>query len=181
MVLDYTVCNYLYNVLYTCMFKQNRSALQSSYNIIPIPVTFIYQVIVDAVLFPSHHKNCVDDLDTFLIQLGSLQNKAAVSPAVPVVSSYEVMLAKMPPTARCVFSVCTSQENDGLSKQEKNIVAYISGYMVRKLCKCMCEDCFLYCTTGADDCGEDLDFITVKRYEEAKDGLISPSLSLVRN
>ncbi len=138
------------------------------------------QVIVDAVLLPSHHKNCVDDLDTFLIQLGSLQNKAAVSPAVPVVSSYEMMLANMPPTARCVFSVCTSQENDELSKQEKNIVAYISGYMVRKLRKCMCEGCFLYCTTGADDCDEDLDFITVKRYEEAKDGLISPSLSLVR-
>ena len=81
---------------------------------------------------------------------------------------------------KSLLSVCTPfvTEENALSKEEDNVLAYIAGYVVRKMRGKVCQTCLDACVSDTAE-SEHLDFLKVKKYEGAKDGLIFPSDLLV--
>ena len=148
---------------------------------------------VDSILSSGKNSNCEDDIDEFLLKLGSIQ-QAADQPHdnnifLPTISPYESLMSSLPESVRNLLSaVCMPDLLDPpdieLSLQEEHVVTYISGYIARKLRGRACEGCAskLICDeelSVADIQEMKLEFVTKMRYEGAKDGLISPSPELV--
>ena len=66
---------------------------------------------------------------------------------------------------------------ESLTFAEQNILAYIAGYIIRKVRRSICDVCVVNITTNEKL--EHNSLIDIKRYTEAKDGLISPSTQLL--
>lgn len=141
---------------------------------------------VDTVMAPSAGANCVDDVDNFLLGLDTLQtnrtkNQELPPPALPL-TAYETVLQQLPESVQSLVSVSAIPElqvnSDNLSFTEKNILSYIAGYIIRKIRMSVCDMCL-----GSMITTEHLEhnsFIDVKRFVDAKDGLITPSTKLLQ-
>ena len=137
------------------------------------------QTMVDSVMVPGKHTNCKQDLDDFLLSLSSTKKASPVVLTSNSVSApYVQVVATLPAEMRNMIAVCYifSPEKDTLSKTEINVLSYISGYILRKLRAKMCESCLARCIAhSTDQDGKNVEFIRIKKYEEARDGLIYPS------
>ena len=137
---------------------------------------------VDAVMVPSCNSNCQDDIDDFLLTLGSINKKKHVQPLLPSPTAYDVMVKTLPENLKSLLKVgpFPVEETDPLSKQEKNTIAYICGYIIRKVRNLICGACQIKLIISGDSKENDcLDFIKLKKHSGAKDGLISPSSVLI--
>jgi hypothetical protein len=132
------------------------------------------QVMVDAVLMPGRGANCTEDVDKFIFSLASVHTPGALQPPVP--PPHPVM-DDVPESVRAILSVCTlpPQAHDGLSDQETNILAYIGGYIVRKLQVKICHDCEEKITGEIEEDDVHHKFLAKKNLVDAKYGLMAPS------
>ena len=69
----------------------------------------------------------------------------------------------------------TASELDDLSLQEKNILIYIGGYIVRKLSAKACEPCRTLISSEISPTDPDHTFLRTKNFAEAKIGLQAPT------
>ena len=100
------------------------------------------QVMVDMVMVPSKQANCEGDVDEFLCSLEEMKKSApAPSQLQPPTPS---VMDTLPFSVRSILSVCSflnHAEQEELTKQESNILAYIAGYIVRKIVGKCCQPC----------------------------------------
>ena len=68
--------------------------------------------------------------------------------------------------------------SESLSTQEVNVLAYIAGYIVRQLRKKVCPPCVSKRISKLSIENPDHDLLRQKKYQDAKDGLITPSVAL---
>lgn len=133
-------------------------------------------------MLQGNNSNCQEHVEGFLLSMGASEKAGpTVFSAASSPSPYDAMLSQLPAEMRSLLAVCTLNvpEQEALSKEENNILAYISGYIVRKLRGKMCQNCLDTCTADSQDQDdENLEFINIKRYQGAKDGLICPSQCL---
>ena len=119
---------------------------------------------VDAVMVPSSNTNCINDVDEFLLTLTSVDQKAPADQIAPHSSAYDRLLEDLPASVRDLLSVCSlpPEEETSLDKQEFNVIAYIAGYIVRKLRKVVCNICVANITSEICDENEFHEFIKKK-------------------
>ena len=91
---------------------------------------------------------------------------------------------ELPDEVRSLMSVFAMPDipvpEDTLSLQEGNVLTYIGGYIVRKLCSKVCTDCAEKMTSEADVENPNHMFLVEKNYSHAKEGLKVPSDILVQ-
>ena len=141
------------------------------------------QTMVDAVMATGRQTNCKDDLDPFLLSLSApprSTSAAHVLTSAAVTNLYGEAVAALPGDVRGLLCVCMPYDNDddtsSLNVEEKNVLSYIAGFIIRKLRSKMCSACKDKCVADALETQADHQhFITVKRYSETKDGLIYSS------
>ena len=132
---------------------------------------------VDSIMVPVKGSNCQEDVDTFLV---GLKEKKAEALVVPAQTPEEQLMENVPAEAASIISVCTmpTYDEDVLSLMEQNVLAYIAGYIVKKLKDKICVEC------KNKICGEidpDNQFLSQKNYSEARHGLMAPSGELLEN
>lgn len=125
---------------------------------------------VDALLVHSNSSNCQEDVDKFLFSLGKMTGGTADPPTTDdVVSSH----LELPATVRSALSRVNG--DDTIASQETNILAYIAGYIVRKIKPSTCCDCVGKLVGSLSTDTSDHSFLLNKTYPEAKVGLVVPS------
>ena len=120
------------------------------------------QVMVDNVMVPSKSANCEADVDSFICSLKHVKE----APSTSTVTEHVSIMDQVPVSVKAILSVCTSPDEEcvqGLSNQENNVLAYIAGYIVRKVKGKVCAVC---CDkiTGELDSNPNLDFLKSKTY-----------------
>ena len=134
------------------------------------------QVMVDSVMVPAKGANCESDVDHFIC---SLENVKAGSTPDEQVQPETSLMDMIPWSVKSILSVCTVptyERDEDLTKQENNILAYISGYIVRKLKGKICSPCANKIVGTLDpDHYAYQDFIAKKSYGK----LIAPSNTLL--
>ena len=153
---------------------------------------------VDSLMATSSNTDCKEDIDEFICSLTRNSPTSGCIPAaeVQLQPRYESMINSLPsgvrnilyhiplgavPTSLTKLGMAASAlENAGsldLSTEETNVIAYIRGYIVRKLKSKVCADCLckLVLDSSFDTNVGHLDLIKKKKYEDAKDGLVMPS------
>ena len=123
------------------------------------------QVMVDMVMVPSKQANCEEDVDKFLCSLEQMK-KAPHTPS-PVQSPEQTIMDTLPFSVRSIMSVCTiltATEQEELSSSECNILAYIGGYITRKLQKKCCPVCQNKIMGSVDNDNPNHAFISEKSY-----------------
>ena len=168
--------------------RLNQDCLENLFSVIrgkggnrdnPDPVQFkaaFRQVMVDAVMVPNSGANCLEDLDAFLLTLKGIGETQAPC-STPFVVEPSVM-STVPESVRSLLSVCALPE-DGLSDAECNIIAYIAGYLCRKvLCK-VCTECQEVLKGSIDERNPTHVLLLKKSYGNTLGGgLIAPSNAL---
>jgi hypothetical protein len=134
------------------------------------------QVTVDAIMLPSQLSNCQEDVDQFLLTLGNL-DEAAQPPAQPPNPSAEEDLPQEA-LELLSFSVSSGIPSKALAISDVNIVAYISGYIVRKRRNRFCASCQEKLTSRIDASKPSHLFLSLKAHADAKEGLVAPSPEL---
>ena len=125
---------------------------------------------VDALLVHSNSSNCQEDVDKFLFSLGKMTGGTGDPPTTDdVVSSH----LELPATVRSALS--RVNRDDTIASQETNILAYIAGYIVRKIKPSTCCDCVGKLVGSLSTDTSDHSFLLNKTYPEAKVGLVVPS------
>ena len=95
----------------------------------------------------------------------------AAGPNLPAMDS-------LPPQARSVVvasNTCVPEADEMLSLQEDNVLAYIAGYIVRRLRHKLCTECQEKVVSTTDTKNQNHDFLVKKSYAGAKHGLTVPS------
>ena len=149
----------------------------------------------------SEGSNCQEDIDEFLLTLDSLPNSNTNALFVPQPSPYVSLISNLPDSVRNILSLCSFQtefqiepnlehvecDENEFSLAESNVLAYIGGYIIRKLRNKVCDVCVTHLVQNSseismddeNDHDQNLMFIRMKKYVGAKDGLILPSKSLL--
>lgn len=133
------------------------------------------QVMVDAIMVPSARANCQEDADTFLLNLKSIGTPDPSNNPAPTGGAPDNAL---PVSVQSILSVMAMPSED-LSLEECNILAYICGYICRKIQGKVCEECFgnLKSTINPDNPAHV--FLSKKNYGDTRGGgLIAPSQDL---
>ena len=133
---------------------------------------------VDSIMVPVKGSNCQEDVDTFLVGLKERKSEALV---VPAQTPKEQLMANVPAEAASIISLCTMPTCDEgvLSLMEQNVLAYISGYIVKKLKDKICMECKNKICGEIDPENECHHFLSEKCYSEARHGLMAPSGELL--
>lgn len=166
------------------MFCQIRSKCGSADN----PDTKLFRAairdyMVDQLLLSSTSSNCQEDVDSFLFSLNSLTDTSKST--TPENHAAMVVAAESLPDSTPIV-VFTEHDyshvipTDTLSIQNENIEVYISGYIVKKLLKTVCESCTkIITTTDLDE--QKLQFIRLKNYAmpDNQKGLCIPAACVV--
>ena len=136
------------------------------------------QCMVDSVMLPGKNSNCVEDVDKFLLTLKNV-NTTAPAPAMPI--QHASPLDSVPESVKAILSLCTVPNEDGLSIQETNILAYIGGYILRKLQKkkIICAECDEKISGQIEEEDSRHQFLQQKNIKDAKLGLCAPSNDLL--
>ena len=96
------------------------------------------QVMVDYVMLPlPEGSNCKEDVDSFLLNLKSIGALPANAASLPT----PTLPSSLPPVVQSLLSVFNLPQGSSLSLQEPQIIAYIAGYICRKVRSKVCEDC----------------------------------------
>ena len=150
-------------------------------------MNLLFQAMV-ALILQGDNTNCKEDLDEFLLSLDSLPAKSGSKEQVFQVqpSPYEAVVSVLPENVKGLLQLSSFQveprvdEAEELSFSESNVLAYIAGYIIRRLRGKMCNDCTskLICSSESESDGK-LEFIKLKKYAGAKDGLILPSKAVL--
>ena len=125
---------------------------------------------VDAVKATGRQTNCKDDLDQFLLSLSApprSTSSAHVLTSAAVTNPYGEAVAALPPDVRGLLCVCMPYDNDddssSLNVEEKNVLSYIAGFIIRKLRSKMCSACKDKCVWCLTIRREELRFFLCKR------------------
>lgn len=124
------------------------------------------QVMVDMVMIPSSQANCEEDVDEFLCTLEHFKKKP-FSPTPQVQSPEESLIESLPFSVKSILSVCTirpQHEEEALTNSECNILAYIGGYIVRKLKEKCCQMCMTKIEEDVNQQNPNHAFICAKTY-----------------
>ena len=141
------------------------------------------QVMADSLLqVPARGANCEDDLDTFLFTLADAKQRELQEPAASVQDDLAVdQDLELPQAVKDILGVTLGvkdiNRDETVDAQERNILAYIGGYICRRLFQ-KHDDCQHCATTLSMDITrtkQDHTFLSKKAYDEAKKGLIAPS------
>lgn len=131
---------------------------------------------VDAVMLPVRNANCLEDVDDFLLNITAKDSSSTSVRSVPT-PEYATTVNELPQLVRDAVTFSPSD----MSTQEQNVLAYICGYICRKLNCCVCSMCkqWVHGVNSKENCDPSVDFILLKRYADAKHGLIVPSSTLI--
>ena len=126
---------------------------------------------VDSIFVLSSASNCEEDVDKFLVNLGSFSH--ATYSSQPQANSEAV-----PSFVADLLAIANSQLS--LSLPEENVAAYIGGYIIRKASKKFnCGSCSAKWTSvnlnGTDD---QLVFLSAKEYSDGS-SLVTPSSAMI--
>ncbi|GFS27409.1 transposable element P transposase [Elysia marginata] len=176
------------NTKYLLSNRLNQDCIENLFAIIrskgghrnnPDPQEFRFalrQVMVDKVLSSIRGTNCKEDLDTFLINFTS-HSQVSTQPQLfhpPSVNSQQTQEVQ-------VVNLVKSAKPEDIVQLE-NVVAYIGGYICRKLIPIICEQCgsLLQAESDSNQYSQHLTFIHTKAYDDCKNGgLKMPSFALV--
>lgn len=178
-----------YHVKYLLTSRLNQDCLENLFSVIrhkgaqrdnPDVSQFraaFRQCMVDSVMMPGKNANCVEDVDKFLLTLKNVNNPAP-NPT-PILRPSP--LDGIPENVRSIMTMCTLPLDDGLSNQETNILAYIGGYIVKKLQKKnhICHECDEKIAADVEEGDSRYQFLKEKNIKEAKYGLCAPSNELL--
>ena len=134
------------------------------------------QVTVDAIMLPSQLSNCQEDVDQFLLTLGNLEKVPHPLTQPPNPSTQE----SLPQEELELTTISGSSDlpSKSLSVFDVNIVAYISGYIMRKRRNKFCAVCQENLTSQIDASQPSQLFLSLKAHSDAKEGLFAPSQQL---
>lgn len=111
------------------------------------------QVMVDSLLSCGKNANCEDDADVFLSTFSDSDVNHSVLPG-------DTCTPYRPEGIDHILSICSlSQEASTLCVQERDVVAYIGGHIVRKLCSVVCSGCASYLCDQSSVNENDVDFV----------------------
>ena len=136
---------------------------------------------VDQVLIPVKSSNCKEDVDNFLFMLSDVA-APHMSSLVPATGPNLPAIESLPLQARSVVvasNICMPETEEMLSLQEDNVLAYIAGYIVRRLRHKLCTECQEKVVSTIDTKNQNHDFLVKKSYAGAKHGLTVPSDKLL--
>ena len=133
------------------------------------------QVMVDMVMIPSKGENCEEDVDKFICTLENI-NKSTPPSLAPTPDEPSIMDI-IPWGVKSILSVGTlpTKDEESLTYQETNVLAYIAGYIVHKIKGKVCSSCTEKLLGIADTNNPSHDLIEMKSYG----GLIIPSQLLL--
>ncbi len=132
------------------------------------------QVMVDAIMVGGSSANCEEDVDSFLLNLSSLGDAAASNHDVSVPNVPQPQ--SIPASVQSLLDVVTLPIPSGISIEECNIVAYIAGYVLRKIRQKLCVDCQASMFGQIDESNETHKFLFMKNNGDTLGGgLIAPS------
>lgn len=138
----------------------------------------IRQCMVDAVMLPGKGKNCIEDVDRFLLTMKNVTTTQCPT-ATPIY--HQSVTDHLPANVKSILAVCTLPADEGLTDHETNILAYIGGYIVKKIQTkpALCLSCLakIKGSVMSDDVRHN--FISAKNIQEAKCGLCAPSNALI--
>ena len=179
-----------YNLTFLLTSRLNQDPLENFFSIIrrkgiqrvnPDAAQFraaFRQCMVDSVMMPGKNANCEEDVDKFLL---TLKNVDTVAPTPPTPIQPPSTMNNLPEAVKSVLAVCALPPDDGLTYQETNILAYIGGYIVRKLQKrnAICHECDEKIAGEIEEDDQRHQFLLKKNIQEAKVGLSAPSNDLL--
>ena len=137
------------------------------------------QCMVDSVMAPGKNANCAEDVDKFLLTLKNIHSPTPI-PAIPI--QRRPIGENLPESVRTILAVCSvPPPEEGLSDPETNILAYIGGYIVRKLRRknVLCAPCDEKISSEINEEDVHHQFLVNKNIKEAKTGLSAPSNDLL--
>ena len=126
-------------------------------------------------MIPSKGGNCEEDVDKFICTLENI-NKSTPPSLAP--TPYEPSIMDIIPwSVKSILSVGTlpTKDEESLTYQETNVLAYIAGYIVHKIKGKVCSSCTEKLLRIADTNNPSHDLIEMKSYG----GLIIPSQLLL--
>ena len=133
-------------------------------------MNLLFQAMVASIL-QGDNTNCKEDLDEFLLSLDSLPAKSGSKEQVFQVqpSPYKALVSVLPDNVKGLLQLSSFQveprvdEAEELSFSESNVLAYIAGYIIRRLRGKMSNDCTskLICSSESESDGK-LEFIKLK-------------------
>jgi len=151
----------------------------------PDPLQFrtaFRQVPVDALMVPSKSANCQEDVDAFLFTLGKKDAEPTAS-AVAAAAAAEgqdfagedlTSMLEIPDAVKSLMSVMIlpkeANTDEQLSTQERNVLTYIAGYVIRKVKGKVCNQCYTQIAGTLEESNEDQTFIAHKQYSYLKTG-----------
>ena len=109
---------------------------------------------VDAVMMPWQKSHCEEDVDSFLLNLGNGPNNEISVPAPLRPSTYQDLVSSLPDSVGNVMVVCNQelyQQDQALDHHEANVLAYICGYIIRKIRTKICSTCLLMTMNTIND------------------------------
>lgn len=140
------------------------------------------QVMVDQVMVQGNNTNCdPDEIDRFLL---TLKNVNTAIPDAQPVQSQPSLPVDVPENVRNIMAVCAFPPTDdleGLNDHQVNILAYIGGYIVKKLQEKarLCQSCSVNIVGKLDNEDARHAFVLQKNDEGARKGLLAPSNALL--
>ena len=135
------------------------------------------QVMVDMVMIPSKGGNCDEYVDKFICTLENI-NKSTPRSLAPTPDEPSIMDI-IPWSVKSILSVGTlpTKDEESLTYQETNVLAYIAGYIVHKIKGKVCSSRTEKLLGIADTNNLSHDLIEMKSYGGFYSGLLSCSSS----
>ena len=130
---------------------------------------------VDAVLSPSPAANCEEDIDSFLLTQKNIGCNRGLGPGCLIPSQCN----ELPEAVRSLLPVMSFPPSK-MSLEERNILAYIGGFVCHKLWHKVCGECKVHLRRELDQTNESHHFLSMKSYADTKgEGLFVPSSELL--
>ena len=139
--------------------------------------------VVEAILLQSDSSNCAEDVDRFLLTLTAFSKHTSIavqSSPVPEPAA-EPAQAEVDPETQLTWLIANPyppSANPFLVSCEVSVLFYEAGYIARKVCEQVCEECQALLTDSLSGAEHEL-FLKKKQYSELKgQGLIVQSEEL---
>ena len=124
---------------------------------------------------PSPASNCQEDTDSFLLTLKNIGCNRGSGPGCLIPSQCN----ELPEAVRSLLPVLSFPPSK-MSLEERNILAYIGGFVCRKLWHKVCGECKVHLRGDLYQTNESHHFLSMKSYADIKgEGLFVPSSELL--
>ena len=132
---------------------------------------YLRQIMVDSMLLVNEGSNCKEDLDSFLLNLTAPQS----SSVKPTAAFPSADIPNEPSHVIALIKTCRIQD----VIQAENTIAYIAGYVLKKIESIICENCISVLKHNGNGPDRHLSFIACKQFENCTHGgLKKPSFLL---